>query len=50
MRYTILQSRAIYIVYEEEKLIKIFYSLKEAEAYVRKLEYIDLIKLLMTDY
>ena len=50
MRYTILQSRAIYLVYEEDTMLKIFYSLKEAEAYVRKLEYIDLVKLLMTDY
>lgn len=50
MRYTIIQSRAIYVVYEEDKMIKIFYSLKEAEEYVRKLEYIDLVKLLMTDY
>ena len=50
MRYTIIQSRAIYKVYEEDKLIKIFYSYKEAEEYIRKLEYIDLIKLLMTDY
>ena len=50
MRYNIIQSRAIYIVYEEDTLIKIFYSLKEAEEFVRRLEYIDLVKLLMTDY
>ena len=50
MRYTILQSRAIYIVYDGDTMLKIFYDYKEAEAYVRKLEYIDLVKLLMTDY
>ena len=50
MRYTILSSRGIFLVYEEEKILKIFYSYKEAEEYIRKLEYIDLIKLLMTDY
>ena len=50
MRYTIIQSRAIYLVYEGDIMLKIFYSLKEAEAYVRKLEYVDLVKLLMTDY
>ena len=50
MRYTILSSRGIFLVYEEKKILKIFYTYKEAEEYIRKLEYIDLIKLLMTDY
>ena len=50
MRYTILQSRAIYIVYDGNTMLKIFYDREEAEAYVRKLEYINLVKLLMTDY
>ena len=50
MRYTIIQSRAVFIVYEGNEILKIFYSYNDANAYIKKLEYINLIHLLMTDY
>jgi hypothetical protein len=50
MRYKIIQSRDKYIVYEEDKILKIFHSYNDANAYVQHLEYINLIHLLMTDY
>jgi len=50
MRYTIIQSNAIFIVYEGNKILKMFYNYNYAEAYKRKLEYINLIQLQMTNY
>jgi len=43
MRYTIIQSRAVFIVYEGDKILKMFYNYNDAEAYIRKLEYINLL-------
>ena len=50
MRYTILKSRDLYIVYEGDEIIGSFYTLKKAEDKIKKLEYANLIYLLMTDY
>jgi len=45
MRYTIIQSKAVFIVYEGNKILKMFYNYNDAEAYARKLKYINLIQL-----
>ena len=50
MRYTILKSRDLYIVYEGDEIIGSFYTLQKAQDKIRKLEYTNLIYLLMTDY
>lgn len=50
MRYKIIKSREIFLVYEGDRILKSFYCYKEANDYVQRLEYIDLIKLMMSDY
>ena len=50
MRYYILKSRELYIVYEGEKVIAYYYNLVDAQTKIRKLEFIDLMYLLMNDY
>ena len=50
MRYYIIKSRNLYLVYEGFNLIAYYDNLKEAELKIKKLEFIDLIYLLMNDY
>ena len=50
MRYTILKSRDLYVVYEDEKIIAYFNTFKKAQDKINQLEYIDLMSLLMTNY
>jgi hypothetical protein len=50
MRYTIFQSRGLFIIYENNDIKGYYFSYKEAEAQIRKLEYIDMICLMMSDY
>ena len=50
MKYRIIQSRYIFILYEEDKVIGYYKSFELAEAKIRKLEYAQLMYLLMNDY
>jgi len=50
MRYYIIKSSDLYLVYEVLNLIAYYDYLKEAELKIQKLEFIDLIYLLMNDY
>ena len=51
MKYQIIPSRELFIVLDEnDKFISYHYSLIKAELYIKKLEYIYLMHLLMTDY
>ena len=49
MKYEIIQNRELFIVFEDEKPISYHYSLIKAELYIKKLEYIRLMKIIMTD-
>jgi hypothetical protein len=48
-RYYIIKSRELYLVYEGLNLIAYYDNLKEAELKIQKMEFIDLIYLLMND-
>ena len=50
MKYRIVKSRGLLIVYEEDKIISYHYSNQEAEEAIRQMEYIELIRVLMNDY
>ena len=50
MKYEIIQNRELFIVFEDEKPISYHYSLIAAEIYIKKLEYVYLMKILMNDY
>ena len=51
MKYYIIKSRDLYIVFDENnQIISHHLSINEANEKIRKLEYIELIRLLMTDY
>ena len=50
MRYYIIKSRDLYLVYEGLNLIAYYENLKEAELKIQKLEFIDLMYLIMSDY
>ena len=49
MRYQIIQTRGLFIIYENDIIKGYYYTYKEAEEQIRKLEYIDLLYLLMTN-
>ena len=49
MRYTIFQSRGLFIIYENNDIKGYYFSYKEAEEQIRKLEKIHLMHLLMND-
>ena len=50
MRYQIIQSRGLFIIYENGIIKGYYYTYKEAQEEIRRLEYIDLMYLMMTDY
>jgi len=50
MKYKIVRSRGLFIVYEEEKIICYHYTYQDAEEAIRRMEYIELMHVLMTDY
>ena len=50
MRYQIIQTRGLFIIYENDIIKSYYYTYKDAEAEIRRLEYIDLLYLLMTNY
>ena len=50
MKYRIIQSRDIFILYEEDKVIGYYKTFELAEDKIRNLEYVQLMHLLMNDY
>ena len=50
MRYQIIQSRGLFIIYENGIIKGYYYSYKEAQEEIIRLEYIDIMYLMMTDY
>jgi hypothetical protein len=50
MKYKIVRSRGLFIIYEEDKIIKYYYTYKDAEDEIRRMEYVELIHVLMNDY
>ena len=50
MKYSIVRARGLFIIYEENKIIKYYYTYKDAEDEIRRMEYIELMHVLMTDY
>jgi hypothetical protein len=50
MKYRIVRSRGLFIIYEENKIIKYYYTYKDCEDEIRRLEYIEMMHILMTDY
>ena len=50
MRYQIIQTRGLFIIYENDIIKGYYYTYREAEEQIRRLEYIDLLHLLMTNY
>ena len=50
MKYQIIHARELFIVLDDDdKFISYHYSLIKAELYIKKLEYIRLMKIIMTD-
>jgi len=50
MKYEIIQSRELFCVFEDDKLISYHYSLIDAEIYIKKLEYVYLMYLINNDH
>ena len=50
MRYQIIQTRGLFIIYENDIIKGYYYTYREAEEQIRRLEYLDLMYLLMTNY
>ena len=49
-RYYIIKSRDLFLIYEGLNLIAHYDTLEDAKLKIQKLEFIDLIYLLMNDY
>jgi len=50
MKYKIVRNRDLFIVYEEEKIIKYYYTYQDAEEFIRRTEYIEMMYFIMNDY
>jgi hypothetical protein len=50
MKYRIVRSRGLFIVYEEDKIIKYYYTYQDADEFILRTKYIEMVYFIMNDY
>jgi len=50
MKYRIVKSRGLFIVYEEDKIIKYYKTYQDAEEFILRTKNIEMVYFIMNDY